>query len=78
MKDWEVVCDKCSGTGKEKSKPFGETCHKCWGEGKLDWVENMIGERQKFTYLVKPGIYVMEVDFSDFVLNFGNEKCVIV
>jgi hypothetical protein len=33
----EVVCDKCHGNGK--------WCKKCGGDGKLDWVENIVGKR---------------------------------
>ena len=41
-----VVCNKCNGTGTlgQHHSPFPQLCHKCWGIGKLDWVENIVGK----------------------------------
>ena len=48
LKPGEVMCNRCNGTGKNFDKEFvkiwGITdCPKCWGKGKLDWVENFTG-----------------------------------
>lgn len=50
MKKEEVKCDKCNGTGAlpadlERSIP-STTCPKCYGWGKLDWIENVVGKAQ--------------------------------
>ncbi len=37
LKDGEVVCDRCGGNN-------GWWCPKCFGSGKLDWVENIVGK----------------------------------
>lgn len=57
----EVICDKCSGGGYDKNeyinmKQYGtiphpqKVCGKCKGEGKLDWVENLIGKKKTYEY----------------------------
>ena len=41
-----IICDKCDGVGEyhhEKWK-FKVTCDKCWGDGKLDWIEKIMGK----------------------------------
>ena len=43
LEEGEIICDNCHG----KSKSFGESftvCMKCWGTGKLDWVEACVGK----------------------------------
>jgi len=49
----KVICSKCGGEGGE--------CSKCFGAGKLDWIENVVGRKG---YRIKPGVYVTEVDLS--------------
>lgn len=53
LEEGEILCPQCIGTGKagtvkEKGKPiyFTElgTCDKCWGDGKLDWVDLIMGK----------------------------------
>ena len=50
LKDGEVACHKCGGTGKLKEWGMREgfrvtpECHVCHGEGKLDWIERVIGK----------------------------------
>ena len=36
----EVKCKKCNGTGVDENEVY--LCHKCDGEGKLDWISNAI------------------------------------
>jgi len=46
LKEGEIVCDKCSGTGRNQVKNnyiIRGTCPKCFGRGKLDWIENITG-----------------------------------
>lgn len=49
LKDGEIWCPKCKGSGKEsryshfKTFPSSEPCSKCKGKGKLDWIENIVG-----------------------------------
>jgi RecJ-like exonuclease len=42
---WEIICDKCHGFGKKPGTNL--VCRKCGGEGKLDWIENVVGKRKK-------------------------------
>ena len=50
LSDGEVICPKCKGT----STRFGEgldafsSCDRCWGEGKLDWIDLIMGKEQPF------------------------------
>jgi hypothetical protein len=37
-------------------------CPKCQGTGKLDWIEMVVGKKSN---LVKPGVYIKEVDVSN-------------
>lgn len=58
LKDDEVVCYKCNGSGRDLSNtpiqyhkksglPFYEShvCNICEGTGKLDWIENIFGKK---------------------------------
>ena len=57
LKEGEIICDKCRGTGstkvKRKSKipePYYPLtmCLKCLGAGKLNWIENITGVKMRF------------------------------
>jgi len=54
MTDGKLICDLCHGSGtySHRDDLDGE-CPKCHGEGKLDWVENVVGKdpRPKNPYL---------------------------
>ena len=48
LKPGEVICDECNGScinyDLEFIKIWGHTdCPKCWGKGKLNWVDNLVG-----------------------------------
>jgi DnaJ-class molecular chaperone len=57
LKKGEIICDKCDGSGcipkkqwtmvdyKHISYDWSYKCDKCKGEGKLDWVENVVGKK---------------------------------
>ena len=61
-----IECSKCVGLGEVliRTKEYVRiiSCPKCKGKGSLDWIENIMGV--KGTY-IKPGIYTMEVDYSE-------------
>ena len=43
----EEICPNCKGSGEEPGnfvEGFRITCHKCWGDGKLDWIEMAMGK----------------------------------
>ena len=47
LKPGEEICPQCEGTGEEPGKfieGFRITCHRCWGDGKLDWIEMAMGK----------------------------------
>jgi len=47
------LCPKCKGNsivGKGKPNVWG--CDHCNGEGKLDWIEVVVGKKVKFTWNV--------------------------
>ena len=57
LKEGEIICDKCKGAGSTKVKrdprrsgPYHPTmiCIKCLGEGKIDWIENIIGVKARY------------------------------
>ncbi|MGD2072670.1 MAG: hypothetical protein PVG65_04185 [Candidatus Thorarchaeota archaeon] len=43
----EVICDKCNGWGSLFTDDNNHSiqCNKCWGEGKLDWIEKATGKK---------------------------------
>jgi hypothetical protein len=44
----EEICPHCEGKGEEPGKyieGYRMTCRKCWGEGKLDWIEMAMGKQ---------------------------------
>jgi hypothetical protein len=67
----EYLCEPCNGWGRVMNED-GEIrtiyvqCPRCLGEGKLDWVENVVGKLKKWR-MVEPGVYVQETDFSTYV-----------
>jgi hypothetical protein len=47
----EEICPECKGTGKKRDKVIGgagyeiiSVCERCWGDGKLDWIEMAMGK----------------------------------
>lgn len=47
----EELCPKCKGTGDESGTRvdgFRLSCERCWGEGKLDWVEMAMQKPNRF------------------------------
>lgn len=48
LEEGEMVCDRCNGTGNFPVSDDGQNCaicSKCWGEGKVDWIENIMGRK---------------------------------
>lgn len=64
LKEGEIVCNKCGGTGRAAVKLDKPTinvtlicCPKCFGRGKVDWIENIIGtKRHLFNWDLLPKI----------------------
>jgi RecJ-like exonuclease len=55
LKEGEVICDNCHG----KTKSYGESltiCKKCWGTGKLDWIDLCVGKKSPFIDFYIPKI----------------------
>ena len=43
----EVLCPKCNGSCVgEWEQPAYSSCEKCWGSGKLDWIELATGKER--------------------------------
>lgn len=42
LKPGEIICDECLGTGESIAYNL---CPKCHGNGKLDWIEAVVGKR---------------------------------
>lgn len=49
LKEGEMVCPVCNGTGNDKENVF--VCEKCDGSGKVDWVSNVISQNKKMSIL---------------------------
>ncbi len=48
LKVGEMVCDKCNGSGIARTR----LCKKCYGLGKLDWIDNIKGSNETFKNFV--------------------------
>jgi len=45
---FEIVCNECEGTGFDnKYKWNRRACFKCFGTGKVDWIENITGKKRR-------------------------------
>lgn len=52
LKEGELICDMCNGTGNFPVSDNGENCaicSKCWGKGSVDWIENVMGRKMSFS-----------------------------
>lgn len=50
LRDGEEICEKCSGQGRltgDGVDSFWKQCSTCRGAGKLDWVEKIVGKRER-------------------------------
>ena len=48
LKEGELFCDKCEGTGRHKFKEnYLLRCPKCRGKGVVDWISNVVGVKVK-------------------------------
>ena len=45
----EVVCPECNGSCVgEWEQPAYSSCQRCWGAGKLDWIELVMGKERPY------------------------------
>lgn len=46
LKEGEILCPKCEGSGGEPgdSRSPVPVCDRCWGDGKLDWIDLIMGK----------------------------------
>ena len=49
----EVICPECNGKGTIIVQCIGNVCPMCWGAGKLDWIENIVGKKSMYITLPK-------------------------
>jgi DnaJ-class molecular chaperone len=49
LNEGEVLCDNCNGSGESlfPYQALKKECTKCQGDGKLDWVEAVVGKKPK-------------------------------
>jgi len=58
LEEGEVICNKCNGKRRIRTdKPkwwqlrlseVESLCPKCFGDGKLDWIENAVGKKRPY------------------------------
>ena len=50
LSDGEVMCPKCEGRSTVYGQGTGmyNSCDRCWGSGKLDWIELVMGKELPF------------------------------
>jgi DnaJ-class molecular chaperone len=44
LKEGEYFCPDCEGAGTETKKKYAVFCKRCLGQGKLDWIELIMGK----------------------------------
>ena len=54
LNEGERFCSKCDGSGRVRNRKYGLPiitlkCDKCLGDGKIDWIEEVIGKKTKQT-----------------------------
>lgn len=55
LKEGEVICPKCNGEGKIYGVDYSyKMCSKCWGVGKLDWIELAMGRKRPDHMFILP------------------------
>lgn len=65
LNEGNVVCTECGGVGRVRAGNYRRNCLKCNGKGQLDWIENIMGRKQK----------LIEVANQRAVRNYVNAKC---
>lgn len=54
LKEDQLVCDKCNGTGCVPSETnpheMASICQKCQGDGWVDWISNITGKPPRYLY----------------------------
>jgi RecJ-like exonuclease len=54
LKEDQIVCDKCNGTGCVPSEfsphELASVCQKCQGDGWVDWISNITGKPPRHIY----------------------------
>jgi len=53
LESYEMICPYCNGEGHLHSNPDFGTCVKCLGDGKIDWVQNIVGKDIKDSLIGK-------------------------
>jgi len=50
LSDGEVMCPKCEGRSTVYGQGTGmyNSCDRCWGSGKLDWIELVMGKERPY------------------------------
>jgi DnaJ-class molecular chaperone len=77
LEEGEIVCPKCSGTGRDKVTAYGVLgCPKCHGYGYLDWVEMIVGKRTAWNfYFSGSGTVGIGTTCPQTKLEVRGEKC---
>lgn len=50
LEEGEVICPRCNGTGYDPNQGTywpKQYCKKCRGNKKIDWIENIVGVKEK-------------------------------
>jgi len=49
LNEGEMICNKCEGMGtlpsEQDPNTMAKICKKCFGHGKVDWLENILGKK---------------------------------
>lgn len=56
LEEGEVICDSCYGDTPKNYNDSITVCTKCWGTGKLDWIDICVGKKTPDHILQLPKI----------------------
>lgn len=59
LKEGEVLCDRCLGEPFLCKLDSVGICSKCWGTGKLDWIESCTGKQTPYEIVQMPILRTM-------------------
>jgi len=56
LEEGELICDNCYGDAFKNDGSSVTFCMKCWGTGKLDWVDLCVGKKMPHSIFALPKI----------------------
>jgi len=77
LQEHEVICSKCDGEAFVTfDGSIREVCHKCGGEGKVDWVSNAMQEASCLSTISQLHTTLSSLPSNDITFHFEGEDVI--